>query len=91
MINFDKTPIGIAREVAQNFVISRKRNKITIKELAERSGISYSSIRRFEKLGEISFVSLIKIASVLNLEDQLITLFSESVPTTIEEVLATNR
>lgn len=88
MIN---TPNTIAQQVAKNFRNARKKMKITIKELSERSGVSYSSIRRFEKTGEISFMSLIKIASILNMENQIAGLFPEPMPTTIEEVLATNR
>ena len=88
MIN---TPNTIAQQVAKNFRNARKKMKITIKELSERSGVSYSSIRRFEKTGEISFMSLIKIASILNMENQIADLFPQPMPTTIEEVLATNR
>ena len=48
----------------------RKQLHLTQKELATRSGVSYASIRRFEKIGEISFNSLLKIANALDcLED----------------------
>lgn len=85
------TPNTIALKVAKNFRDARKKMKISVRELSERSGVSNSSIRRFEASGEISFVSLIKIASVLNMENQIAALFPEAMPTSIEEVLATNR
>ena len=48
----------------------RKELKISQKDLAFKSGVSYESIRRFETAGEISFKSFIQIAKVLNsLED----------------------
>ena len=86
-----KTPNDIARTVSKNFRNARKSMKISIKELSKRSGVSYSSIRRFEKNAQISFISLIKIASILNMENQIENLFPEPMPTTIEEVLATNK
>ena len=43
----------------------RKAMKLSQKALAERSGVSYASIRRFESTGEISLVSLLKIAHAL--------------------------
>ena len=48
----------------------RKELKISQKDLAFKSVVSYESIRRFETTGEISLKSLIQIAKVLNsLED----------------------
>lgn len=91
MIEIVDTPNIIALKVASNFRDARKKMKISVRELSERSGVANSSIRRFESTGEISFVSLIKIASILNMENQIATLFPEAMPTSIEEVLATNR
>jgi len=48
----------------------RKEKKLTQKELAKRSKVSYASIRRFEETGHISFYSLLNIAWALDcLED----------------------
>ena len=48
----------------------RKELKVSQKLLAQKSGVSYASVRRFENTGDIAFVSLLKIASALNcLED----------------------
>jgi transcriptional regulator with XRE-family HTH domain len=35
-------------------------------ELAQRSGVSYASVKRFEQTGDISLVHLLKLANVLN-------------------------
>lgn len=48
----------------------RKKMHLSQRDLADKSGVSYASIRRFESIGEISFNSLLKIANALDcLED----------------------
>ena len=52
------------------------------------SGVSYASIRRFEKTGNISLSSLVKLALALQLYDDLDNLFvSHSKYKTIEEII----
>ena len=57
------------------------------KELAERSGVSLGSIKRFEQTGEISLQSLTKIAIALRAEDELESLFTSANFESIEEIL----
>lgn len=45
--------------------MARKSQKITQRELARKSGVSYGSIRRFETTGEISLRGLMDIAKTL--------------------------
>ncbi len=48
----------------------RKKMHLSQRDLANKSGVSYASIRRFESIGEISFNSLLKIANAVDcLED----------------------
>lgn len=49
----------------------------TQQELADRSGMSLSSLRRFERSGAIAFLSLVKIAVALDAVDELVMLFPE--------------
>lgn len=63
----------------------RKEKKITQKELARRTGVSYASIRRFEASGNISLFSLLKIANVLDCEDDFESLFKEKEITDLKE------
>lgn len=72
---------GIVERVKER----RKELKFSQKELAKRSGVSYASIRRFESTGEISFNSLLKIASVLNALADFCTLFSCEIVTNLKE------
>lgn len=62
-------------EIVNRFISIRKRRKISQQRLSELSCVSYASIRRFEKTGEISFSSLVKLALALQLYDDLDNLF----------------
>ena len=81
-----KTPEEQALATAGRFREYSKLRNITLKEVSEKSGVPYSTVRRFETAGEISFVSLIGIASALGLDEQIAALFSELPPTTLEEL-----
>ena len=88
MINlYQKTWKEINIEIASNVQKLRKRKKISQKELAERSGVSLGSIKRFEQTGEISLQSLTKIAIALRAEDELESLFTSANFESIEEIL----
>jgi transcriptional regulator with XRE-family HTH domain len=88
MINlYQKTWKEINNEIASNVQKLRKRKKISQKELAERSGVSLGSIKRFEQTGEISLQSLTKIAIALRAEDELESLFTSANFESIEEIL----
>ena len=75
-------------EIAKRFVLIRKNRKISQRRLPEISGVSYASIRRFEKTGDISLASLVKLALALQLYDDLDNLFKERKEyKSIEEVI----
>jgi transcriptional regulator with XRE-family HTH domain len=86
-----ETPNDMAYEVAKRVRKLRRSRKVTIRSLSERSGVPYSTLRRFESTGEIAFVSLVKIASVLGEDDQIRNLFANPYPQSMEEVLRANR
>ena len=81
-----KTSEEQALAAAGRFRAYRKLRNITLKEVSEKSGVPYSTVRRFETTGEISFGSLIGIASALGLDEQITALFSELPPTTLEDL-----
>jgi len=75
-------------EIAKRFVLIRKAAKITQKRMSVISGVAYASIRRFEKTGDISLASLVKLALALQLYDDLDNLFKrEKLYKTIEDVI----
>ena len=59
------TPQSMARKLAEKEKISRKKMELTQKELSERLGVSYASVRRFKFHQRKLFVLTIKIANAL--------------------------
>ena len=86
-----KTPQEMAVDAAKRFKEMRKAKKITIRKLSENSGVPYSTIRRFESSGEISFLSLVKIVSTVDEDEEITNLFAKRIPASIEEIIRENR
>ena len=63
-----------------------KSIKISQVKLSEKSGVSLGSVKRFESTGEISLLSLTKIAIALNVEQELKQLFSNVPYMSLEEI-----
>ena len=83
-----KTYYEKQQEIAQRFCAIRKKMKISQTRLSILSGVSYASIRRFEKTGDISLASLVKLAMALQLYDDLDNLFKKTnYYSSIEEVI----
>ena len=53
----------------------RKKLHLSQRNLANKSGVSYASIRRFENIGEISLNSLLKIANALDCLEEFDAVF----------------
>lgn len=66
--------------------LRRKESKLSQKGLATKSGVSYGSIRRFEKSGEISLTSLLKIANALNALENFNQLFKHKIITNLKDL-----
>lgn len=82
-----KSPKEIERGIAANLRAIRRRRKISQRKLAEMSDVSLGSLRRFESTGDISLLSLCKIAMALDVDRELQKLFSEVPPQSIEELI----
>lgn len=85
-LNF-KTPGEVSLEVAEKAKAKRKYMKLTQQQLADRSGVALSSLKRFERTGEISFSSLLKIAWVLDSLKEFEELFKKPEYSSMEELL----
>lgn len=83
-----ETPSDVAKRLAERVKNIRKRKKITQKQLAARSNVSYAALRVFEKTGKISLESLIKITMELGMVNEINELFTQPVYSSIEEVLS---
>ena len=77
----------MAQDIATRLRDRRLRRAWTQQELADRAGMSLSSLRRFERTGQIAFLSLVRIAVALDATDGLATLFEER-PERLEDLLA---
>ena len=75
--------LNLARRVRR----IRKRRKISQERLSEMSGVSYGSVKRFESTGNISLLSLTKIAIALDLAEEIRNMFTEVPYLSIEEVI----
>ncbi len=60
-----KLPEEVQSDIASRFKDRRLTLNLTQKDLAARAGVSWASLKRFEREGLISLESLLKIALVL--------------------------
>ena len=65
----------------------RKRRRLTQQDLSERSGVSLGTLKRFETTGQLSLLSLTKLAIALGCENEIRSLFDNVVYESIEEVI----
>lgn len=84
---FLKSPNDVNMEIAKRVRARRKEQNITQKQLSVCSDVSFGSIKRFERIGEISLSSLIKVAFALGMEDDFNGLFSKKGYASIQEVI----
>ena len=82
-----KTPNEIAKSLAEKIKTHRKRLKISQEVLAQKSGVSLGSIKRFETKYEIALQSFIKITIALDLDNDLENLFTQKTYTSIDEII----
>lgn len=78
-------------KLAQRVRNIRKRRSISQEKLASMSGVSYGSVKRFESTGQISLMSLTKIAMALDIADELRNIFSQVPYRDIKEVINETR
>lgn len=74
-------------KLAQRVRNIRKRRSISQEKLASMSGVSYGSVKRFESTGQISLLSLTKVAMALDIADELRNIFSQVPYRDIKEVI----
>ena len=86
-----ETAEELDQKMAQRIRNIRRRRSISQEKLAEMSGVSYGSIKRFETSGQISLISLTKIVIALDLADELRNLFTQAPYKDIQEVINERR
>ena len=69
----------------------RKRRGITQERMSDLSGVSFGSVKRFERTGQISLLSLTRIATALGCADEIKHLFGDVPYQSIDEVIHERR
>ena len=82
-----ETAEELDKKLAERIRRIRQRRSISQQELAVMICVSYGSIKRFEGSGQISLLSLTKIAMALELTDEFRDLFAQVPYRSIEEVI----
>ena len=82
-----KTPDSILKSVVERVKLRRLERNWTQQLLASKTDIPLATYRRFEKTGEVSFRSLVKIAFALGLEDDFGELFAKQSFQSVDELL----
>jgi len=65
MYSLEPTPLAVSQALAERYRTLRKQLKMSQEEMAERSGVSLGSLKRFENTGKISLDSLLKLMHLL--------------------------
>ena len=84
---FKITPKEISGTVVENVRARRKEAHLTQEQLSRKSGVSLGSIKRFERTGEISLASLIRISVALGCEEDFLQLFAKKQYQSIQEII----
>lgn len=84
---FSKTPKEIQKVIASNERKRRKEAGLTQEQLSRKADVSLGSLKRFETTGEISLYSLLKLAIVLEQEEEFMKLFEREHYNSIQEVI----
>ncbi len=84
------TPQELLEKIAIKAKQVRLNQNLTQEGLASRSGVSLGSVKRFERTGQISFESLLKISLVLNSLSDFENIFDENTKPikTLDEIIA---
>jgi transcriptional regulator with XRE-family HTH domain len=78
--------LDIQKGVSARIRLRRREAGLSQAALAERSGVSLGSIKRFEGAGDVSLASLVRIAAVLGCEADFEKLFTRRNYQPIDEV-----
>ncbi|MCG3472359.1 helix-turn-helix domain-containing protein [Xenorhabdus bovienii] len=85
------SPSELARDVGRNAKTLRLSKNLSRKTLAEKSGVSESTIKRFETTGTISLEAMILLATYLDELISISNLFKAEYPSTYEELKNSSR
>ena len=79
------TEQSVVNGIVERVKKKRKLMKISQRQLSQKSGVTYASVRRFETTGEISLTSLLKIAHALDALKDFENVFKGQVITNLKD------
>lgn len=85
------SPSNMSADVAKRAKAMRLAQNLSQRSLAQRSGVSEASLKRFEGTGAISFSSLLQIAAALGCMDNFAALFAAREAVSIDEIAKKRR
>ena len=80
------SPAEIARNIGENAKALRLSKNLSRKTLAEKSGVSESTIKRFETTGVVTLEALILMATALDELTGVTRLFKPEHPNSVDEL-----
>ena len=82
-----QSPSTYMQGIVSRVRLARKARSWSQEALADRSGVSFGSVKRFETSGQISLQSLVKIGIALGYADDFNQLFeAPEVPDTLDDL-----
>lgn len=69
---------SILKEAAESIRERRIAENWSRNELAERSGVSYGTLIKFETTGKISFISFVKLLTTLKMEQEFLKFLNDT-------------
>lgn len=89
---FDPYPLAFTMQrLAENVRMRRLEKKLSLRTLAEMSGVPMSTIKHFEQKYAISLESFVRIAKALGYTEEIHQLLAEPKYETMEELIEINR
>lgn len=79
------TEQSVANGILERMKTRRKQMKLSQRQLSQKSGVTYASIRRFETTGDISLASLLKIAHALDALKDFESIFKGQAITSLKD------
>lgn len=79
-------PKDLQKKLSHKFKALRLFRELKRVSLAQQSGVSEASIKRFESTGEISLKSLLRLAQVLECLDTFEQIFQLPIASSLEEI-----
>lgn len=84
-------PGELAQKIGANAREARLAQNLSRKSLAQMAGVSESTIKRFESNGQITLDGLVLIATALGTTRELVELFKQEQPISLDEIKQTGR